>query len=148
MFFIPRMSKKRKVEWQLFLNRRNPMTYNPLCRKCVCKCTQSYQAVVIDCLHYLSKRTKRKSPDMEKSRTVQSVNAQKIRLIGEPAFRQRPVFFRRQHQHGGKRFHHGALRGHPFPLQHLADQGPFDPALFGERINRDFPAFDELLKLF
>ena len=31
---MPRMSKKRKQEWALFLNDRNRITYNELCRKC------------------------------------------------------------------------------------------------------------------
>ena len=30
---MPRMSKKRKQEWALFLNDRNRITYNELCRK-------------------------------------------------------------------------------------------------------------------
>ena len=37
---MPRMSKKRKEEWAFFLNERNRITYNPLCRRCrrTCKC--------------------------------------------------------------------------------------------------------------
>ena len=31
---MPRMSKKRKQEWALFLNDRNRIAYNELCRKC------------------------------------------------------------------------------------------------------------------
>ena len=31
---MPRMSKKRKQDWALFLNERNRITYNELCRKC------------------------------------------------------------------------------------------------------------------
>ncbi len=31
---VPRMSKKRKQEWALFLNHRNRITYNEPCRKC------------------------------------------------------------------------------------------------------------------
>ena len=38
---MPRMSKKRKEEWALFLNDRNRITYNELCRKCVHDCKQS-----------------------------------------------------------------------------------------------------------
>ena len=45
---MPRMSKKRKLEWQFFLSHRNRMTYNPLCRKCVHGCKQSFRDVVID----------------------------------------------------------------------------------------------------
>ena len=33
VYRLPRMSKKRKQEWALFLNERNRITYNELCRK-------------------------------------------------------------------------------------------------------------------
>lgn len=46
---MPRMSKKRKLEWALFLNHRNRITYNALCRKCVRGCKQSFRAVIIEC---------------------------------------------------------------------------------------------------
>ena len=39
---MPRMSKKRKQEWALFLNERNRITYNGLCRKCSSECKQSF----------------------------------------------------------------------------------------------------------
>lgn len=35
---MPRMIKRRKEEWALFLNDRNRITYNELCRKCVHDC--------------------------------------------------------------------------------------------------------------
>ena len=53
---MPRMSKKRKEEWALFLNERNRITYNELCRKCVHDCKQSFRAVIVQCPNYLSKR--------------------------------------------------------------------------------------------
>ena len=56
---MPRMSKKHKLECQFFLNHRNRVTYNDLCRKCVHDCKQSFRAVVMDCPRYLSKRAKR-----------------------------------------------------------------------------------------
>ena len=56
---MPRMSKKRKLEWAFFLNHRNRITYNSLCRKCVHDCKQSFQAVVVECPRYESKRAKR-----------------------------------------------------------------------------------------
>ena len=37
---MPRMSKKRKQEWALFLNNRNRITYNELCRKCRNDCEE------------------------------------------------------------------------------------------------------------
>ena len=53
---MPRMSKKRKQEWALFLNDRNRITYNELCRKCRNDCKQSFRCVVVHCPKYLSKR--------------------------------------------------------------------------------------------
>lgn len=46
---MPRMSKKRKQEWALFLNHRNRITYNELCRKCGNTCKQSFRTLVIEC---------------------------------------------------------------------------------------------------
>ena len=53
---MPRMSKKQKQEWALFLNDRNRITYNELCRKCRNDCEQSFCSIVMLCLKYLSKR--------------------------------------------------------------------------------------------
>ena len=53
---MPRMSKKRKQEWALFLNERNRITYNGLCRKCRNDCKQSFRCIVVHCPKYLSKR--------------------------------------------------------------------------------------------
>ena len=53
---MPRMSKKRKQEWALFLNERNRITYNGLCKKCSSECKQSFRCVVVHCPKYLSKR--------------------------------------------------------------------------------------------
>ncbi len=55
---MPRMSKKRKVEWSFFLNDRNRITYNELCRNCIHDCKQSFRALVIECPRYCSKRSK------------------------------------------------------------------------------------------
>lgn len=55
---MPRMSKKRKQEWALFLNHRNRITYNELCRKCTHNCKQSFRVLVIKCPKYISKRGK------------------------------------------------------------------------------------------
>ena len=53
---IPRMSKSKKAEWSYFLNERNRISYNELCRRCVNNCKQSFRAVVISC-NYVSKRS-------------------------------------------------------------------------------------------
>jgi hypothetical protein len=52
------MSKKRKLEWVFFLNHRNRIAYNKLCRKCVHGCKQSFRAEVMACPRYQSKRAK------------------------------------------------------------------------------------------
>ena len=57
---MPRMSKKRKQEWTLFLNHRNRITYNELCRKCQYHCKQSLRALVIECQKFISKRSVKK----------------------------------------------------------------------------------------
>ena len=57
---MARMSNKRRLEWSFFLNDRSRITYNELCRKCQHECKQSFQAVVVDCPKYLSKRSKKK----------------------------------------------------------------------------------------
>ena len=54
---MPRISKKRKEELAFFLNERNRMTYNPLCRRCVHGCKQSFRAIILECPHYHSKRS-------------------------------------------------------------------------------------------
>ena len=53
---MPRMSKKRKAELAFFLNARNRVTYNELCKRCVRECKQSFRAVIIQCPNYESKR--------------------------------------------------------------------------------------------
>lgn len=64
------MSKKRRLEWSFFLNDRNRVTYNELCRRCCHDCKQSFRAVVIECPKYLSKRSRRRdSPEDGKDDT-------------------------------------------------------------------------------
>lgn len=57
---MPRMSKKRRLELSFFLNDRNRVTYNELCRRCRHDCKQSFRAVVIECPRYFSKRSRRR----------------------------------------------------------------------------------------
>ncbi|MDD2971763.1 MAG: hypothetical protein PHE02_06495 [Lachnospiraceae bacterium] len=57
---MPRMSKKRKLEWSFFLNNRNRITYNSQCRQCRRLCKQSFRAIIVDCPPYQSKRAKEK----------------------------------------------------------------------------------------
>lgn len=52
---MPRISKKRKEEWAFFLNHRNRMTYNDICKNCECNCKQSFRAVLVMCPIYRKK---------------------------------------------------------------------------------------------
>ena len=56
--FMPKMSKQQKEEWAFFLNERNRITYNDLCRKCVHDCKQSFRVEIIECQKFISKRAK------------------------------------------------------------------------------------------
>ena len=58
---LPRMSKKRKLEWAFFLNHRNRITYNDICRKCQGDCKQSYCTSIIQCPNYSRKERKKKN---------------------------------------------------------------------------------------
>ncbi len=56
---MPHMSNKRRFEWSFFLNHRNRITYNDLCRGCThSDCKQSFRAIIILCPRYYSKRRK------------------------------------------------------------------------------------------
>ena len=46
---MPRMSKQRRLEWSFFLDHRNRISYNPLCRGCIHGCKQSFRAIVVLC---------------------------------------------------------------------------------------------------
>ena len=73
---MPRMSKKRKQEWALFLNDQNRITYNELCRKCRNDCKQSFRCIVVHCPKYLSKRrTKKNENEMNVSVPLEVVKA-------------------------------------------------------------------------
>jgi hypothetical protein len=55
---VPRMSKKNKLLWSLFLNAEGRRTCNEFCRKCIHYRKQSFKAIVIECPKYESKRSK------------------------------------------------------------------------------------------
>ena len=54
---MPRMSNKRRFEWSFFLNHRNRITYNDLCRGCTRDCKQSFRAIIILCPPVLLQET-------------------------------------------------------------------------------------------
>ena len=50
---MPRMSKRAKQEWGMFINpKTGRKNYNELCRKCLRECKQSYRAIVITCRRF------------------------------------------------------------------------------------------------
>lgn len=55
---MPRMSREKRLEWSFFLNHRNRIAYNALCRSCAHDCKQSFRAIVVLCPRYWSKRWK------------------------------------------------------------------------------------------
>lgn len=57
---MPPMTKKRKEEWSFFLNKRNRITHNLLCRRCRLLCKQSIRAEILVYPNYYSKRSKEK----------------------------------------------------------------------------------------
>ncbi len=52
-------SKKCRLEWAFFLGENGRRQYNKPCKGCVHPCKQSFQAVVLSCPHYLSRRSKK-----------------------------------------------------------------------------------------
>ena len=44
---MPRMSREKRLEWSFFLNHRNRIAYNVLCRSCTHDCKQSFRAIVV-----------------------------------------------------------------------------------------------------
>lgn len=64
---MPRMSKKRKQEWSLFLSEMGRIRHNDLCLRCKKECKQIYRAVVVECRRYHSKRAKEGDDAHERS---------------------------------------------------------------------------------
>ena len=62
---MPRMSKKRRLEWAFFLGENGRRQYNHICKKCVHGCKQSFRAIVVLCPRYYSKRWKARPADKE-----------------------------------------------------------------------------------
>lgn len=55
---MPRLGKKAKLEWSLFIGPNGRRQYNELCRKCKEGCKQSFRVIVVECPKYRSKREK------------------------------------------------------------------------------------------
>ena len=54
---MPRMSKKKKLEYSFFINDKGRISYNDLCKRCCKDCKQSFRTTIIECKHYVSKRS-------------------------------------------------------------------------------------------
>ena len=65
---MPRMSKKKKKEWAFFLNDRNRITYNKLCKQCVKDCKQSFRSIVIQCPKFKKKEKRHGTNGNHKSK--------------------------------------------------------------------------------
>ena len=48
---MPRMSKKRRLEWAFFLNERNRITFNALCRGCTHDCNFTFDEINLMCIY-------------------------------------------------------------------------------------------------
>lgn len=65
---MPRMSKRDKREWGLFLNpRTGRKNYNVLCRKCLKKCKQSYRVIVVSCDKFSPRWGRKNTPDFQEN---------------------------------------------------------------------------------
>ncbi len=60
---MPRLSKKSKREWALFLDPvTGRRTYNSLCRKCLRQCKQSFRVQVLECRRFDPKWGRKGAP--------------------------------------------------------------------------------------
>ena len=69
---MPRMSKKRRLEWSFFLRQVkvgnttcDRITYNDLCRGCTHSCKQSFRADLIACPHFSRKEAQSSQLEVE-----------------------------------------------------------------------------------
>jgi len=56
---MPKLSKKARLEWSIFIGDNGRRQYNKLCLKCACECKQSFRAIVCQCPKYEGKRKTR-----------------------------------------------------------------------------------------
>ena len=65
---MPRMSKRNKREWELFINpKTGRKNYNDLCRKCLRQCKQSYRVIVVSCRRFAPNWGRKNAPDLSKN---------------------------------------------------------------------------------
>ena len=66
---MPRMSKRNKREWELFINpKTGRKNYNDLCRKCLRQCKQSYRVIVVSCRRFAPNWGRKSTPDLQENK--------------------------------------------------------------------------------
>ena len=66
---MPRMSKRNKREWELFINPKTARkNYNDLCRKCLRQCKQSYRVIVVSCRRFAPNWGRKNTPDLQENK--------------------------------------------------------------------------------
>ena len=69
---MPRMSKRNKREWELFINPKTARkNYNDLCRKCLRQCKQSYRMIVISCRRFAPNWDRKSTPDLQENEGIE-----------------------------------------------------------------------------
>lgn len=55
---MPKLSKREREEWSLFIHPEiGRITYYPQCKECVHSCKQTFRAKMCRCPRYMSKRS-------------------------------------------------------------------------------------------
>ena len=68
---MPRMSKRNKREWELFINpKTGRKNYNDLCRKCLRQCKQSYRVIVVSCRRFAPNWGRKNAPDLQENKEI------------------------------------------------------------------------------
>ena len=66
---MPRMSKRIKWEWELFINpKTGRKNYNDLCRKCLRQCKQSYRVIVVSCRRFAPNWGRKSTPVLQENK--------------------------------------------------------------------------------
>ena len=95
---MPRMSKRNKREWGLFINpKTGRKNYNDLCRKCLRRCKQSYHVIVISCRRFTPNWGRKSTPDSPENEESEEPMQQhqpryKHRLGGKGKGQNRPEY--------------------------------------------------------
>ena len=75
-------SKKWKTEWSFFLGENGRRQYNPVFRKCVHGCKQSFRASLVACPLYRTNRIKKGAKGVENKGIFPLYRFRKKQVIG------------------------------------------------------------------